>query len=78
MFRLAKASRSTARVTRTARRNMSDHWDPKHAEHEMDKWKKISFAAMPVVVAYTVYTMATLEHGHHNEVRLDTSTHTPK
>ena len=36
---------------------------------ETDKWKKISYVAIPCVVGYTCFVMATMKHGHHEEVR---------
>mmetsp|Transcript_27065 Transcript_27065/g.80817 ORF Transcript_27065/g.80817 Transcript_27065/m.80817 type:complete len:108 (-) Transcript_27065:163-486(-) len=63
---LRTSARKAPALARLGVRNFGH--DPAHAAAETDKWKKISYVAIPCVVGYTCFVMATMKHGHHEEV----------
>mmetsp|Transcript_28352 Transcript_28352/g.86707 ORF Transcript_28352/g.86707 Transcript_28352/m.86707 type:complete len:113 (-) Transcript_28352:440-778(-) len=65
-LRSATAKQPTLRA---AVRQMSH--DIEHAKAETDKWKKFSYAFVPIVAGYTLYVMATMKHEHYHQVKYD-------
>jgi hypothetical protein len=44
------------------------HLRPCLVAAETNKWKKISYATIPIVVSYTIYVFATMKHEHYEQV----------